>query len=43
MSNRQRGNKEAKKPKKAPAPVKAMVPGGSASTDATVMPAPRKK
>jgi hypothetical protein len=43
MSKGQRGNKEAKKQKKAPAPVKAMAPGGSIPAVATVAPSPPKK
>lgn len=43
MSKGQRGNKEAKKPKKAPPPVKAMAPGGSPPSGSAEMPAPPKK
>jgi hypothetical protein len=43
MSKGQRGNREAKKQKKAPAPVKAMAPGGSLPAVAPLAPfAPKK-
>ena len=35
MSKGQRGNKEAKKPKKAPVPVKPLAPGGSTPAEST--------
>ena len=43
MSKGQRGNKEAKKPKKAPAPAKPLAPGGSAPTQNTEAPPRFKK
>jgi hypothetical protein len=43
MSKGQRGNKEAKKQKKAPTPLKATAPGGSIPAVATVAPSPLKK
>jgi hypothetical protein len=36
MSKGQRGNKEAKKPKKSMAPTKPIVPGGAAPKEASV-------
>jgi hypothetical protein len=38
MSKGQRGNKEAKKPKKAPTPAKPLAPGGSTPTASTFTP-----
>ena len=38
MSKGQRGNKEAKKPKKAPAPAKPLAPRGSTPTVSTFAP-----
>lgn len=43
MSKGQRGNKEAKKPKKAAAPMKSMEPSGSTPALPTVAPSPFKK
>jgi hypothetical protein len=43
MSKGQRGNKEAKKPKKAPAPALPSAPGGSTPTQATAIPPRLKK
>jgi len=43
MSKGQRGNKEAKKPKKAPAPAVPPGPVGSTPTQASVAPARLKK
>lgn len=42
MSKGQRGNREAKKPKKAPAPAQPLAPGGSTPTETTAA-APRFK
>jgi hypothetical protein len=42
MSKGQRGNKEAKKPKRAPAPARPLAPGGSTPTETTAV-APRLK
>ena len=38
MSKGQRGNKEAKKPKKAPAPTKPQSPGGSTPMETAAAP-----
>ena len=43
MSKGQRGNKEAKKPKKAPAPAKPLAPGGSTPAENPAAPARPKK
>ena len=43
MSKGQRGNKEAKKPKKAPAPAKPQAPGESTPGDTTAAPSRPKK
>ena len=42
MSKGQRGNKEAKKPKKTPAPAKPSAPGGSTPSESPGPP-PRQK
>ncbi len=43
MSKGQRGNKEAKKPKKTPVPAKPLAPGGSTPTESTTAPPWLKK
>jgi hypothetical protein len=43
MSKGQRGNKEAKKPKKAPAPAKSLAPGGSTPVESMSSPPRLKK
>ena len=43
MSKGQRGNKEAKKPKKAPVPAKPLAPGGSTPEESPAAPARPKK
>ena len=43
MSKGQRGNKEAKKPKKAPVPALPLAPGDSTPTQATATPPRLKK
>ena len=43
MSKGQRGNKEAKKPKKAPAPAKPLAPYGSTPAESTATPPRLKK
>ena len=43
MSKGQRGNKEVKKPKKAPVPAKPLAPGGSTLAESTSPPTRLKK
>jgi len=43
MSKGQRGNKEAKKPKKTPVPAKPLAPAGWTPTETTVVPPRLKK